>query len=173
MADNGFKIRLARSGDLLLIQDVERAAGKMFTETEFSFVADDEPMAIESLRSYQSNGHIWVAVDEEDKPIGFAVIEIVDGLIHLHEISVHPAQGRKGIGKKLIHKVCEWAKQKGKPAVTLSTFRDVIWNAPYYSRLGFRILEDAELTEGLRVLRKQEAQHRLPNEKRVCMRKDL
>jgi predicted N-acetyltransferase YhbS len=173
MADNDCKIRLARPDDLLLIQEVERAAGKMFTETEFSFVADAEPMAIEWLRKRQGEDQVWVAVDEGDKPTAYAVIEMVDGLVHLHEISVHPAQGRKGIGKKLIHTVCEWAKQTGKSAVTLSTFRDVAWNAPYYGRLGFRIVDEAELTEGLRAIRKHEALLGLPIEKRVCMRKEV
>lgn len=173
MVEDDFKIRLARSDELLLIQDIERAAGYLFIETEFSFVADHEPMSIDSLGRHQSVGRIWVVVDNEERPTGFAVIESLDDLIHLQEISVHPANSRKGLGKKLIQAVCEWAKQEGKPAVTLSTFRDVAWNAPYYVRLGFRILEDEEITEGLREIRKQEAQHGLPIEKRVFMRKEL
>jgi GNAT superfamily N-acetyltransferase len=173
MGEDDFKIRLARSDELLLIQDIERAAGHLFIGTEFSFVADHDPMSIDALRKHQSQGGLWVAVDTEDQPTGYAVIQNLDGLLHLHEISVHPAHGRKGVGKKLIEAVCEWARQAGKSAVTLSTFRDVAWNAPYYARLGFRILEEKEMTGGLREIRKREAQQGLPIEKRVCMRIEL
>jgi ribosomal protein S18 acetylase RimI-like enzyme len=173
MIEEDFKIRLARPDELPLIQDIERAAGHLFIETEFPFVADHEPMSIDSLRQHQSQGEIWLVVDYEDKPTGYAVIQNLDGLAHLHEISIHPAHGRKGLGKKLIQALCERAKQEGKAAVTLSTFRDVAWNAPYYLRLGFRILEEEELTGGLREIRERELQLGLPIEKRVCLRKEL
>jgi len=34
------------------------------------------------------------------------------------------------------------------PALTLTTFAEVPWSAPYYERCGFRPLADAELTGG-------------------------
>lgn len=173
MVDDNFKIRLARVGDLPLIREVERAAGELFRKTEFSSVADDEPMSIETLHVHQSEGHIRVAIDSNDQPVGFAVTCIIDGLVHLHEMSVHTAHGRKGIGRQLITTVCEWAKEQGTPAVTLSTFREVPWNAPYYARLGFRILEEEELTDGLREIRRREAQNGLPVDRRICMRKEI
>jgi predicted N-acetyltransferase YhbS len=173
MVDNNFKIRLARTDDLPLIREIERAAGELFRETEFSFVADDEPMSIEILREHQREGDVRVAVDNKDQPIGFAVTCIIDGAVHLHEISIHPAQGRKGVGRQLIFAVCEWAKEKGKSAVTLSTFQNIAWNAPYYARLGFRTLEEQELTDGLREIRTHEAQLGLPIDRRVCMRREI
>jgi predicted N-acetyltransferase YhbS len=173
MVNDNCKIRLAYVEDLPLIREVERAAGELFRESEFSFVADDEPMSIENLREHQSKGQVRVAVDDKDLPIGFAVTCMIDDIVHLHEMSIHPAQGRKGIGKQLILAACQWAKEEGKSAVTLSTFRDVPWNAPYYARLGFRILEEDELTIGLLEIRNHEAQNGLPIHKRVCMRKEL
>ena len=73
----------------------------------------------------------------------------------------------------LVHAVCEWAKQKGYEAVTLSTFRDVAWNGPFYSRLGFIVLTESELSAGLREFREVEASNGLPIKDRVCMRLDL
>jgi len=173
MVNEDFKIRLARVDDLLPIREIERAAGSLFRETEFSFVADDEPMSIDVLHEYQSAGHIRVAIDGHDQPIGFAVTCIIDGAVHLHEMSIHPAYGRKGVGKQLIQTVCKWAKATGLPAMTLSTFRDIPWNAPYYARLGFRILEEEELTDGLREIRTHELRLGLPIDRRICMRKEL
>jgi GNAT superfamily N-acetyltransferase len=173
MMEDEIKIRLARVDDLPLIRDIEGEAGKLFLQSDFPFIAEDEPMSIETLRGHQSEGQLRVAVDMQDRPIGFAVTAVIDGLMHLHELSIHPAHGRKGVGKRLINAVSELAKAQGKPALTLSTFRDVPWTAPYYERLGFRILADAELTEGLRKIRSTEARLNLPIDKRVCMRKEL
>jgi ribosomal protein S18 acetylase RimI-like enzyme len=173
MVNDDIRVRLARLDDLQVIRDIEGSAGKLFLESEFPFIAEDEPMSIETLGEHQSQGQLRVAVDSNDKPIGFVVTRIVDGLLHLHELSIHPSHGRKGVGKRLILTVCELAKEQGKSAVTLSTFRDVPWNAPYYQRLGFRILADAELSDGLRQVRIEEAENGLPVESRVCMRKAI
>jgi len=37
--------------------------------------------------------------------------------------------------------------------MTLTTFADVPWNALYYLTCGFRVLDDAEVTAGLRAIR--------------------
>ncbi len=37
----------------------------------------------------------------------------------------------------------------GLPALTLTTFAEVPWNAPYYEPCGFRRLAEAEITPGL------------------------
>jgi hypothetical protein len=65
------------------------------------------------------------------------------------------------------------ARQRGLDAVTLTTFRDVAWNAPYYERCGFRVLDETELGPGLRRVRDTEAAHGLDPARRVCMRRDL
>ena len=56
------------------------------------------------------------------------------------------------------------------PAVTLTTFRDVPWNAPFYTRLGFAMLDELTLPAGLAAKREQETRHGLPPETRCAMR---
>jgi len=51
-------------------------------------------------------------------PVGFALVEILDGAAHLEEIDVHPAHGRRGLGSALVRAVCEWARQSELSAVT-------------------------------------------------------
>ena len=34
--------------------------------------------------------------------------------------------------------IADWARAQGCQLLTLTTYRDVPWNAPYYTRLGFR-----------------------------------
>ena len=63
-----------------------------------------------------------------------------DEALHLEELDVLPGHGRQGIGTRLVRALCDGARGRGIAAVTLCTFRDVPWNAPFYERLGFRIL---------------------------------
>ena len=60
----------------------------------------------------------------------------------------------------------------GLPALTLTTFAKVPWNAPYYLRCGFRVLDDAEVTAGLRATRQRAAAAGVDRLARVCMRRD-
>jgi GNAT superfamily N-acetyltransferase len=89
-----------------------------------------------------------------DPPVGFASVGIVDGLAHLWQLAVRPAEGRQGYGTALVRAVCEWADSNGHGSVTLTTFRDVAWNGPFYTGLGFRTL--AELTPALAAIREHE-----------------
>ena len=73
----------------------------------------------------------------------------------------------------LIEQAVAWAGQRGLGAVTLTTFTDVPWNAPYYERLGFRRLSGDELTPGLKAIRAREAAIGLDRWPRCCMRRDL
>ncbi len=55
----------------------------------------------------------------------------------------------------LLERVIESARQMGYPAVTLTTFREVPWNAPFYTRLGFAMLDELTLPAGLAAKREQ------------------
>ena len=57
--------------------------------------------------------------------------------------------------------------------LTLSTFRDVPWNGPFYSKIGFRTLQPSEWTSGMRAIREDETQHGLRAEARLSMRREL
>ncbi len=48
-----------------------------------------------------------------------------------------PAFQQRGIGGGLMRACMIDARNSGFCALTLTTFRDVAWNAPFYSRLGF------------------------------------
>jgi len=173
MAGDSYNIRFANCEELPLLQDIERAAGELFINTDYPFIATDDPMCYELLYQQYEQGMVWVASNSDNTPVGFAVALPLDGLLHLEEISVHPSHGKRGIGTRLVHAVCEWAKQKGYGAITLSTFRDVAWNGPFYSRLGFVVLTEDELSAGLREFREVEASNGLPIKDRVFMRLDL
>jgi hypothetical protein len=77
------------------------------------------------------------------------------------------------LGAALIEHLGAIALAEGRPALTLTTFRDVPWNAPYYERLGFAVVEPAEQGPELAALVAHEAAT-IPGEApRVAMRRPL
>lgn len=107
-----------------------------------------------------------------DPAIGFARLERVDGEAHLEQLSVHPSEGRRGVGAALLDAAVEWAARNGHEAVTLCTFADVPWNAAFYARHGF--VEVTDLGPGLRSLRERERRLGLDDlGRRVVMRRGV
>jgi ribosomal protein S18 acetylase RimI-like enzyme len=115
---------------------------------------------------------VWVAVDA-DRLVGFAVCEVFDDALHLWELAVrHEAQGR-GAGRALVATAIAEARARRLPGVTLTTFRDIPWNAPFYARSGFRELAAEELNPRLTEVRAREAEHGLDISQRCAMRLEL
>lgn len=167
-----YTIRLARAEELGFLREVEFASGALFAEIGLYNVAKSDSLPLTVLQAQQQAGMVWVAADSSDCAVGFAAASEKDGTIYLEQISVHPAHGRRGIGKLLIETLCEWTAEKGMAAVTLSTFVDVAWNAPFYSRIGFRALVEEELSPSLKKSLDEESRAWFPL-KRVVMRREL
>jgi ribosomal protein S18 acetylase RimI-like enzyme len=166
------RIRPATTADFPLLQDLERAAGECFRGIGMPEIADDEPFSFEQLARYQRMDLAWVAT-EEDLPVAYLLAEPVDGALHIEQVSVHPDSARRGIGRSLLDHLAAHAADEGAPALTLTTFAQVPWNAPYYTRCGFQLMDDSTLTPGLRKIREREAALGLDRWPRVCMRRAL
>ena len=143
MSENVVMLRTARRDDLPAIQQLERAAGAAFRDLGMSAVADDEPPSIPDLASFQQDGRAWVITDDADHPVAYLLIDVVDGNAHVEQVSVHPDHSRRGLGRTLLDTAAAWAEQRGLAALTLTTYCDVPWNAPYYERLGFQAMAEA------------------------------
>ena len=121
------------------------------------------------LRDAQRDGRLWVAL-ADDMPVGFAHVEMFEpNVAHLDELDVHPNHGRRGLGTRLVTEVCTWAAERELFGVTLATFREVPWNMPFYARLGFEVMEKAELTPALQAVVENEARRGLDPARRVIM----
>ncbi|NYH54126.1 GNAT superfamily N-acetyltransferase [Nocardiopsis arvandica] len=81
--------------------------------------------------------------------VGLAATVAVDGRPHLEQLAVHPGHGRRGIGGALLEAVCAEAAAAGHARLTLTTFRDLPWNGPWYARRGFTVLPREEWGPGL------------------------
>lgn len=168
-----YSIRLARPQEAELLPVIEEAAGVLFAEIGMTDVAGGQPVSVATHRAAQARGRLWVAADAEDRAVGFALVAPLDGCLYLKELSVHPDHGRRGLGRRLVEAVAVAARLEGLPAVTLSTFRDVAWNGPFYRRCSFRELGEEEITPGLLEVRRQEAAAGLDVKTRCFMRRDV
>jgi GNAT superfamily N-acetyltransferase len=166
-------IRPARPEDLALLVEIERAAGDTFRHLDPDLLADHDPGTVEELAPYADGGRAFVSVDADDRPIGYLIVDVVDGAAHIEQVSIGPDHARKGLGRGLIEHAASWASIRGLRSLTLTTYVDVPWNAPYYERLGFRYLTADEETPGLRAVRDHERALGLEVWPRTSMRRDL
>lgn len=168
-----WSLRAARSEDLPFLRHIEREAGQRYRDFGLGHVADDEPASIEVLAGYAEAGRAWVAVDGDDVPVGYILVEEVDGAGHVAQLSVLPDHQGRGVGRAMIDWAGGWAIGQGMTSLTLTTYGHLPWNRPLYQHLGFRVLGEEELGAGLRALREAEAALGLDPALRVAMRREL
>ncbi|WP_405150207.1 GNAT family N-acetyltransferase [Nocardia salmonicida] len=169
----GGPARLAREEEIADLQEIERRAGAPFGEVGMIAIAEDDPPSWEVLRAFVVEGRAWVWPDDDDHPVGYLVLGLVDGQPHIDQVSVDPAHAGARIGKRLIDHAVRWAKDHDLHEITLTTFAEVPWNGPYYERLGFAYIPVADEPPGLRAIRATEIAHGLDEWPRACMRAEL
>jgi hypothetical protein len=84
---------------------------------------------------------------------------------------VLPAFAGRRIGAALLTRWRSGRGAAGLDGLSLSTFREVPWNAPYYRRLGF--VEVAALTPGMLEIRAEHLARGLDEDARVFMVRDF
>jgi GNAT superfamily N-acetyltransferase len=165
-----YEIASARLGDIPLLSTIELAAARLLAGHAPESVlteTTDRPVLERAMR----RGQLWVA-RTSGEPVGFAHVEVLEPTAaHLEEVDVLPEHGRRGLGRRLIAAVCEWAATHGYRSVTLTTFRDVPWNMPFYARLGFEVIPSPELGAALRSTVRDETRRGLDPTRRVVMRR--
>lgn len=149
MTISGYAIRPGRPDEAEAVQAIEVAAASIFRGIGMDEAAAFEPGEVAEIRLFAEEGRLLVAVDAADRPVAFTLFGEIDGTLHVEELDVHPDHGRRGLGAALVDRLDVIARQRGLPALTLSTFRDVPWNGPYYARLGFRPIPPDALGPGL------------------------
>jgi GNAT superfamily N-acetyltransferase len=164
-----YGITTGQPQDVPRLAAIELAAAKLLHGHAPQAVLD-ETTSEAGLLEAQIAGRLWVA-RAGGTPVGFAVVEMLARDIpHLAEIDVHPDHGRRGAGTALVRAVCEWSRRSGPPAITLTTFRAVPWNMPFYSRLGFEEVPTGQLRPEIKTVVANEASRGLDPLRRVVMR---
>lgn len=166
-------IRLAVPTDAPRLPDIERSAGQIFRKIPgLEWIADDQVMTAEQHLPAIAAQTVWVGC-EDDMAIAFLSAQQSADTLHIAEISVHASAMGQGLGRALIKTAIEAARLAGFSAVTLTTFRDVPWNEPYYQRLGFKTLHTHQLDTHLAGILADEIKDGLPKERRCAMQLNL
>lgn len=168
-----FMIRRAEHEDLAALPAIEVAAGESFRALGMDEIADDPAPSVAALAGYQAHGRAWVATDDLNRPVAYVLVELVGDDAHIEQVSVHPEHAGKRLGAGLIDAVADWALGEGITALTLTTFEDVPWNAPYYARIGFRIVPPENWSPDIRGIVAAEAGHGLRRWPRAVMKREL
>ncbi|MFK4791638.1 GNAT family N-acetyltransferase [Microbacterium sp. ZW T5_56] len=77
----------------------------------------------------------------DGEPVGFAHVMEIDDHAHLEQLSVLPAHAGAGIGRALLTAAIDDARARGHALMTLRTFAEVPFNAPFYASAGFVVAE--------------------------------
>lgn len=164
-------LRPARPDEIEAIRALERASARRFAGLMDDLAADEpSPAAVLTVRIM--DGGLLVAVDGETV-VGFAMFRRVETRAYVEQIDVLPAYAGRRIGAALLDAVAERGREAGLEGLSLSTFREVPWNAPYYRRLGFVEVADEALTTGMSSIRKEHLARGLDEAARVFMIRDF
>lgn len=168
-------IRPATPYNVPVLGVIERAAGLLFADIGMPEIAADDPLPEGVFMEGVNDGRLWVAVGQGDDalPVAYLLAVILDESLHIEQLTVHPHYARQRIGSRLIDVCGDRATAWGYRSLTLTTFRDVPWNAPYYRRIGFMEVPDAQIPPALREIIRQEHDAGLDRWPRVVMRRAL
>ncbi|MFI8417619.1 GNAT family N-acetyltransferase [Serratia sp. NPDC078593] len=163
------KIRLAQPQDIAPLMAIERSAAELFRSLpQWAFLADSEGLSAEQHGEFIRQQSEWLAQDGT-AVVGFIAVQRHDDAWHIAELSVATDYQRRGIGRQLLAKVIDVARCASVPQLTLTTFRNVPWNAPYYCSLGFETIASTALSATLRSVMAHEAKQGLPLGSRCAM----
>ena len=163
-------IRRTTDIDVPQLPAVERSAARSFaTIPELSWIVDDEVLDEARHRHFVESGWSWVA-DMAGAPVGFICAEPVEHEVHVWELAVDEPHQQQGIGTRLMTRVETAARDAGARALTLTTFRDVAWNGPFYASLGFEVIDPEACSPRLSRLLELEVEAGQPADRRCAMR---
>lgn len=150
-------VRPAMHADLALVEQIENGADSLLIEL---LAPAEWDRAVAGSERAALPGFVLVSSETADvAAVGFVHVIEGDNFVHLEQLSVLPRYGRRGHGRALVEAAKLEAKSRGENCMTLRTFADVPWNAPFYATCGF--VESESATEFHRQLVQAESSHGL------------
>jgi len=168
------RFRKAEPVDADFFPELEQSAGLSFrADRELAWLADADNLSAERYREIIGEGWSWIAEDAQARPTAFMAATLEAEELHIWEFNVRLEYQRRGIGRGLLQRFIAEATAAKIPAITLTTFRDVPWNAPFYGSIGFEVVAHENLDSRLAGLLDAEERKGLPAERRCAMRRKL
>ena len=166
-------IERADPGQVDALCAIERKAVQLFRGHPAWASYSAMPIPPELLQQAISRGLVWVASNETRTPVGFVWLDTdaSGSVIGIAEIDVLPDHGRRGIGAALLSHACHWARAAGYRRIDLGTLADVRWNAPFYAKHGFSVVDKDD--PAFARARQRDRENGFPDHLRVFMSRPL
>jgi ribosomal protein S18 acetylase RimI-like enzyme len=171
---SGCTIRRTRLPDCPLLPEIERSAAALFaSDPALARLALQDPIDPARHAELIDSGLCFVAVAGDGSPCGFIATQVLGSDLHIWELSVETNHQQRGLGRQLLVTAERAATSNGLRRLTLTTFRDLAWNGPFYKSCGFAEWPDVRSEPRLAALLDAEAQHGLDADRRCAMVKTL
>ncbi len=136
------EIRAARPEDLAALPAVELSAARAFRGLDVPERVFEEFAPAAAWSARQAAGTLWVAASVEGIQAFLAATARSERL-HIDEFAVAQEHQGRGIGRRMLERVIVEARAAGFARISLTTFRNVPFNAPFYASLGFSVWSPA------------------------------
>ncbi len=165
------RCRKAVAEDANHLPAIERSAGSAFLSVPgLEWIANsDDILSAEAQLQRIKQGLVWVAETADQERVGFLTAEQFDQEYHIWELSVHQEHQKRGIGRALLEALTDQARRETIAAITLTTFRDLLFNEQFYRNMGYRTLEESQQSGRFQSILAAEKASGLPIERRCAM----
>lgn len=96
----------------------------------------------EKIKSELKEGIVWEMLLEGDKPIGYLVCKIESEKLYISKIYLKAETRGKGLGKFLLYRAIELAKQFQKKSIYLNVNKYNTDSIAFYERNGFQKIDE-------------------------------
>jgi GNAT superfamily N-acetyltransferase len=147
------RIRVAEATEAAALEALQRRSSDVWEEYREALAAN--PDAIEVPQTFIDSGWVRVAVDDQDAPIGFAVV--IPGGEGAHELDglfVEPARMMSGVGRELVEDAA--ARASGRSTRCLEVTAGPAQG--FYERVGFHHVDTTQTRFGAAVRMRRELQ---------------
>jgi len=145
-------IEQAKGTDIAELANIELKAAALYPKGRIPQAYCEQTLPLSILRKAQQEKLLYCAYLNSNI-VGFASCHkysdtknnITKHNLHLDEIAVLPKFGNQGIGSQLMEAIlfqCQTLKFNG---MSLTTFCDLPWNAPFYQKFGFNALKESNM----------------------------
>lgn len=166
------RISNATESQIAQISVIEKSAAGIFPPGSIPKHLESDAVDPKELFTAINENRLWVVLENgNDNPLGFVLVRYFGHILYLAEIDVLPKYGRRGLGTALLSHVIRHGRDNAFAVIYLTTVATIPWNAPFYAKHGFSIVEDGLLPDPIREIIDHERELGFSN--RVGMRLDL
>jgi GNAT superfamily N-acetyltransferase len=172
-----FSIRPAQASEIELLRAIDDDAVTLYAEHGMPIeLGPDHGFARAELTRWlraTELGRVFLAIDEQDRGLGFAALDLIDGEPYLDQLSVRVAAMRRGIGRRLLAESAQWASAVGGAALWLTTYNHIAFNRRYYERHGYAVVPEEICGPGIRHHLDEQRRSLPAPDQRIAMRRVL